>query len=74
MGDEAWCPPAGLHSPLSTDILSGDGVAAHASHPQAHLSGGEAQVLTHDGDPGAPLLGPHDWVDLRSRMGGERVS
>lgn len=63
--------PMWPHSPLSTDVLSGDGVATYASHSQDHLSGGKAQVLTHDGDPGASLLGPHEWVDLQCGIGGE---
>lgn len=71
--DGAWAP-AQPHSPLGTDILSRDGVAANTSHPQAHLSVGKAQVLAHDGDSGASLLGPHEWVDLKSRMGREQMS
>jgi hypothetical protein len=66
--------PTWPHSPLSANILSGDGVATYTSHSQAHLSRGQSQVLTHNGDPGASFLGPHERMDLQSKIGGKRVS
>lgn len=62
-----------LHSPFSTDIFGRDGVATHTSYSKANLTGSEAQVLTHNGDPGTTLLGSCEWVDLQRRIRGKKI-
>lgn len=61
------------HSPFSTDIFSGDGVTTYTGYSKTNLTGSEAQVLTYNGDPGATLLGSHEWVDLWSRIKGKKI-
>lgn len=61
------------HSPFSTDILGGNGVATYTSYSKANLTGSEAQVLTHNGDPCATFLGSCEWVNLQSRIRSKKI-
>lgn len=59
-------PPPQRHSLLSTDVLALHRAAQHLahSHAQPHVLEAQAQVLTHDGEPGASLPWACLWGQL----------